>query len=857
LIRDLEIHKLLSILVQKLNKLKKIGDIMNKAVIMAGGFGTRLRPLTMTIPKPMVPILNMPMVEHILNLLTKHNVKEIVTLLYFQPESISTYFENGNNWDVNMNYVIAQADYGTAGAVKNAYKQLNERFIIISGDVLTDFDLTAALNYHIENKSMATILLTRVTAPLQYGIVITDKKGKITRFLEKPSWGQVFSDTINTGIYILEPEVLDLIPYQEEFDFSKDLFPLMLQKGMPLYGYVADGYWKDVGNLDEYQLGQFDSLYGKVKLKNNKFENADFNIGENSIIAETSTLKGKNIIGNNVLIGENCEIKDCVLGNNVKIGNGSKLQGCMLWDGVVVGDFSELYDDVVCFNVEIGDFVIIEENVFISENCKIGHNARLFSNIKLWPNKYVEEGATLSRSLVQEEKWQRELFTDARISGLSNIEINPEFGAKLGSALGLTFGKNMSIIASRDPDPVSRIMKRSITAGLLSVGVNINDLQQISIPQTRQELRISKYAGGFHVRKSPRNPELTDIIIFSKDGRDISINDTKKIERFFFGEDIKRVPSNNVGEITFPERTNEIYLNRFLSALDVELISKRQFKLLIDYSFGLASTILPGVLGKLHTEVLSLNNFVDGTRFHPEPNGDDADNTGRIMKSLGYELGFRMQPGAEKITVIDERGFWYPHTRLSTIITKLFLETNKHKEPYKIAVSAVAPSEIDIIAKDYNVGIFRIKNTHSAMMEATIDTSVKFVPGVYGGFIFPEFLFASDGMFAIGKILEMLAITGYNISQLDETLPRRYQTILETPVAWEAKGTVMRRAMEYSENYTRELVEGVKIFDRGDSVLLLPAKEKGAFMVYGESESSENSKRIANKYVELIKNWKK
>ncbi len=830
---------------------------MNKAVIMAGGFGTRLRPLTMTIPKPMVSVLNVPMVEHIINLLKKHNINDLITLLYFQPDSISNYFEDGSRWGVSMNYVLAHADYGTAGAVKNAYKQLTERFIIISGDVLTDFDLTAALNFHIQKKSKATLLLTRVTAPLQYGIVMTDSDGKITRFLEKPSWGQVFSDTINTGIYILEPDVLDLIPYQEEFDFSKDLFPLMLQKEMPLYGYIAEGYWKDVGNLDEYQLAQFDSLYGKVKLHNNILIN-NLKIGENTIIPQNTILKGNNIIGDYVQIGENCEIKDCVIGNNVNIGSGSKLQGCMIWDGVSIGDFSELYDDVIGFDVKIGDFVNIQENVFIADDCNIGNHARLYSNIKLWPKKYVEEGATLSRSLVQEEKWQRELFTDARISGISNIEINPEFGAKLGSALGLTIGKSMSILASRDPDPVSRIMKRAITAGLLSVGVNVNDLQTISIPQTRQELRLGRYAGGFHVRKSLRDPQLMDIIIFSNDGRDISINDTKKIERYFFGEDIKRVKPKEVGILAFPERTNEIYQNRFLSSLDTELIANRNFKLLIDYSFGLAATILPGLLGKLNIEVISLNNYVDGTRFHPDPAIEEKpDNTGRIMKSLGYELGFRLQPGAEKVSVIDERGVWYTNVRLSTIVTKLYLETHKHLEPYKIAASIVAPTEIEEIAKDYNVEVIRIKNSHSAMMDATLDDKVKYVTGIYGGFIFSDFLFASDGMFTIGQMLEMLAKTGYTLSQLDESLPKRYQVMQETPVAWEYKGTVMRKCMEYSENYERQLIEGVKIFDRGDSILLLPAKEKGAFQVIAESESLENANRNASKFIELIKNWKK
>jgi mannose-1-phosphate guanylyltransferase/phosphomannomutase len=160
---------------------------MNKAVIMAGGFGTRLRPLTTKIPKPMVPIMNQPMMEHIINLLKSHHIKDIVSVLYFQPESITNYFKDGSMFDIKMQYVQAVADYGTAGSVKNAQEHLPERFIIISGDVLTDFDLTKAINFHIEKQSKATILLTHHPTPLQYGIVMTDAEGKITRFLEKPS----------------------------------------------------------------------------------------------------------------------------------------------------------------------------------------------------------------------------------------------------------------------------------------------------------------------------------------------------------------------------------------------------------------------------------------------------------------------------------------------------------------------------------------------------------------------------------------------------------------------------------------------------------------------------------------------
>jgi len=830
---------------------------MKKAVIMAGGFGTRLRPLTMNMPKPMVPVLNKPMIEHIIDLLKKHNFKDFLSVLYFQPEIITSHFEDGSNFGINMKYVLANADYGTAGAVRNAGEHLDDQCIIISGDVLTNFDISKAMEFHKKREAKATILLTRVPKPLQFGIVIADENGKIKRFLEKPSWGQVFSDTINTGIYILEPEVVDMIPYQMEYDFSKDLFPRMLKEGLPLYGYIADGYWRDIGNLHEYQKGQTDALSNKVSLLVNGIEKDGYTIGENSKVAPNAKFEGKNVIGDNTVIGDHCEIKNSVIGNNVKIGMGVKLIGVTIWNDVEIGDFSEITETVICNRCIIGSSVSISDYVFISDDCVIGNKVEILPNIKLWPNKHVEEGATLTFSLIQEEKWQKELFTGARISGVANIEINPEFGAKLGAALGMTFGKNTTLLASRGPDRVSRIMKRAIEAGLSSVGVKVNDLQAISIPQTRQEIRTGKYAGGLHLRRSPRHKNYTDIIIFNKEGRDIPISVTKKIERYFFGEDITRVSQEEVGTITYPERTNEIYINRFLESLDVEQIRRRQFKILMDYSYGLASSIFPFILGKLNAEALSLHDYVDASRYRPnitskEPDDDEAI---RIMRSLGYELGFTIEPGAEKLTLIDERGVWYSPMRLLSVITKLFLETHRDKEPYKIAVSIVASNEIDQIAKDYNVEVVRIKSSHSDMMEATRDEEVLFVGGIWGGYIFSDFLFASDGMYSVGKILEMLAKTGKTISEIDESIPRRFQHQINVDCPWQFRGQVMRQAMEYSENLVRELVEGVKVFHDDDSVLMMPDHEKGIFWVIAESSKYEDAMSLAKKYGALVAQW--
>src|SRR6185437_2609452 len=183
-----------------------------KALIMAGGFGTRLRPLTVNIPKPMVPMVNRPMMEHIVRLLKENGFDDLLVMLYYQPEVIIRHFGDGSAYGVKIEYLRPQSDLGTAGCIRFAQKYLDESFLVISGDLLTDFSLKEALAAHRKKKAMATLVLTRVPNPLEYGVVIVNEDNRIQRFLEKPSWGEVFSDTINTGIYLLEPSVLDHIP---------------------------------------------------------------------------------------------------------------------------------------------------------------------------------------------------------------------------------------------------------------------------------------------------------------------------------------------------------------------------------------------------------------------------------------------------------------------------------------------------------------------------------------------------------------------------------------------------------------------------------------------------------------------
>jgi mannose-1-phosphate guanylyltransferase / phosphomannomutase len=834
-----------------------------KAVIMAGGFGTRLRPLTMNIPKPMVPIVNIPIMHRIITLLKKNGITDIVALVYYQPDVIMNYFKDGKDFGVNITYVRAEADFGTAGSVKNAENFIGEdEFLVISGDVLTDIDLSKAIEYHHDKKSKATIVITRVKNPLPYGIVIVRDSGEIIRFLEKPSWGEVFSDTINTGIYVLDPSVLEFIPYKQEFDFSKNLFPLLLEKKFPFYGYIAESYWRDIGTLNDYLEAHLDCLAGlvEIEIKGERIETPKgvIYVGENVEVADYDRFEGVVVIGNNTRIGKKAKIINSVIGSFCEIEDECEIIDSVIWDRTRIKRRAKLTLDVIGYDNFIGEGAEINENVFISDRCTIGNSAKLLPNIKLWPLKVVEDGSILSKSLVWEDKWLSELFTEARVSGISNIEMTPEFGAKLGAAFGALLGQGKTVIVSRDADNVSRMMNRALICGLISAGLNVDDIRIASIPMVRHELRSGRYAGGLHVRKSPVDKNQTDIIFFDSNGMDLPVGKAKAIERLFFGEDFPRVPHDKVGTINFPVRTIEGYVEKFLSALNVDAIRKQSFKIALDYSNGVAVTVLPNILGQLGCQVISLNAYLEPTKLtrSDEEFKKAVDELSQIVTSIRCDVGFMLNPGAERIWLIDERGKLLSDNRLLSIVTKLFLTVNA-KKVKKIAVPISASLEVDLIASEYDVEVVRTKNSHYGMMEAVLkDPEIKFVGGTKGGFIFPEFLFASDGMFAISKILELMALTELKIGEIEEKLPKLCLKRLSIPCPRDLKGKVMRYATLESEKFKRQLIDGVKIFfDDLTWILILPDRQRSEVHLFVESNDEKMVDKLIAEYSEKVKSW--
>ncbi|HLG16207.1 MAG TPA: NDP-sugar synthase [Blastocatellia bacterium] len=338
-----------------------------QALILAGGKGTRLRPLTMHTPKPIMPIANQPFLLYQIELLRRAAIRDVILSLSYQPQKIEDKLGDGFDHGIKIRYTVETTPLGTAGAYRNAAGLIRETTVVFNGDVLTDIDLNDVIAFHRERQAVATIVLTPVPNPTAYGLVETGSDGRVQRFLEKPKPEEVTCDTINAGIYILEPKVLDYIPENQPFMFEYDVFPKLLAEGESFFAYTHRGYWRDIGTSASYLAANLDVLAGRIALlgapvraRGEKFD-ATAEIDELSVVDSSCTIKpGVQII--NSVISRNCLIEDrAVVENSIvrggsRVGAGSEVRGAVVGkschigravtvaSGAVLGDKSVLTD---------------------------------------------------------------------------------------------------------------------------------------------------------------------------------------------------------------------------------------------------------------------------------------------------------------------------------------------------------------------------------------------------------------------------------------------------------------------------------------------------------------------------------
>jgi len=826
-----------------------------KAIIMAGGFGTRLRPLTINIPKPMVPVANLPMMEHVVNLLRLHGFDDIVSLLFFQAEVIKNHFKDGRRFGVKMDYLQPDQDYGTAGAVRYAADFCDETVMVISGDVLTDFDLASAFRFHKEKEGDATILLTRLENPLAYGIVITDADDRITRFMEKPSWGEMFSDTINTGVYILEPATVRMIPPKTNFDFSQNLYPIMLQKNMKLLGRITEGYWRDIGNIEEYSEAHRDILAGRVRLA----FGAEKLTQDDAVIYKQpgAEIADGVVFGQTVLLGQKCrigagaKIANSIIGDGVVVGEDVQINDAVIWSDTVVDARATIDSAIVTSRVQVGRKASILDKAVVADDCRIGAGATIKANVKVWPGKIVDDGAIVSSSIVWGEKWNRELFTDSKVSGLGLTELTPEMAVKLGAAFGASLGRKQRILTSRDASDASRLLKRSMMCGLMATGVDIDDLEILPTPVLRRALRHGSYAAGIYIRHNPSDYNVVDIIFFDGSGLDLPTAKSKKVERSFINEDYPRASMAETGHLEEQERLFDTYRDDFLETIDQEAVRDARFRIVIDYSYGSAGQFFPEITSALDIDVLGVNAYPNPARAaqHAGAIGEKIHQLGTIVTSLSADLGVIINPSAEKMIVIDEHGRQIDDQLLLLMGLDLYLRTHAAK---RIAVPVDASMGVEKIAAGYGVEVKRVRNDHLAMMDAHIRGGADFVGGTRGGFIFPNFQIGSDAMYAIANFLEMMAKPNARLGDLRPLFSNYIRKNVSVPCPWGKKGQVMRTLIMSTEDKERQLIDGVRVFEETGWVLVAPDRLTASFGILAEADSESTVDKIIKQYADLV-----
>jgi mannose-1-phosphate guanylyltransferase/phosphomannomutase len=802
----------------------------------------------------MVPIVNQPVMEHILGLVKHHGMVDAVATLAFMPRFIEDYFGDGEEWGMNISYALEETPLGTAGSVKNAEALIgDETFLVISGDALTDIDLSAVVAFHKERDAAVTIALKSMPDPLEFGVVITDENGRIERFLEKPSWGQVFSDQINTGIYVIEPEVLAHIPTDRPFDFSSELFPLLMEAGYGLYGCPCEGYWCDVGSAESYVQAHRDLLDGKAKLFLPGVEARDgLWVGEGAQVSPDVEIGRGVVIGRNVTVRSGAHLGDyTVLGDNSVVGNDAHVSHSILWSDSFVGKQATVNGAVLCRGVDVRARASVGMGAVIGDEVMVGHGAQVGADVQIYPYKRVEPVAVLNESLIWESTGVRSLFGEDGISGIVGVDISPELALRAAQAFGTILPKGSHVIVSRDSSRASRMVKRAMVAGLNSAGCNVRDLRVASPAINRFTTRDTRCVGGVHVCQSSTDAQTLEIHFFDKTGLDIAPWEQKKIERLYFRGEFRRAFFSEVGDIIYPPRAIEYYAAGLQYSLSKQAYDDRPLKVVADLANGVASVVLPQVVSDWHVNLITLNPFLDAERTTTVSGLpiDDAD-LHNSVSLFHADLGVRFDSSGERLVLMTPNGRILDGDTALHVMVDLWCRTDVKGLP--IAVPLSASRVVEKIAATTGHVVHRPGRSGRSLAALALAGDIGFAGGRSGGYLFADFLAGYDGVMSLGSISRMLATDGRTLDAIVDSLPPYHLQQLDVFCPAGRKGVVMRAITEATVGMTVDMTEGVRVEDEGGWALVLPHSSEPVVTVFAEGDSASHLESISKKWSEFV-----
>jgi mannose-1-phosphate guanylyltransferase/phosphomannomutase len=783
--------------------------------------------------------------EHVLRLLRRHGITEVIITLQYLGASIRNYFGDGTELGMHLEYVVEDRPLGTAGSVKNAARLLDETFLVISGDALTDIDLTQAVGFHRDHNSSATLVLAKVPNPLEYGVVITAADGRIERFLEKPSWGEVFSDQVNTGLYVVEPKVLDYCPEDQPYDWSQDVFPQMLREKDSLWATVGRGYWCDIGSVQSYLQANWDALEGRVvcEIAGQRTGPSQWT-NEGASVDSTARIEGPAFIGRDAVIGHEAFLNGPVVVDRYAVVDaGAKVSNSVIWPQVYIGERSRLRQSVVCSSATLKPDVLLEDASVIGDDCTIGARSVVEQGVRIWPGKEIEAGSVVHESVIWAGTWRSSLFSKAGITGIINVELTPEWCARLGAAWSATQPRGSLLAICRDRSPGSGMIKRAMISGMLSAGAKVVDLAELPVPVTCHYTRDSSVVGSVHVLASPLDARSADLMVLDERGVALDRRQERKLENTFFREDFRRVLPGEITDISNAEGALANYGRHTTSELKLDAIREAHPRVLVDFGFSSASLILPHLLREAQVEAITLRSgFEEEAALWPQARnrGEELEQASAITRTVSALLGARLDPSSQRLTMIDDEGEVLTYEEASCLVALLALRA---MGPGVVVAPVSASRRLERVIA-HNGGRLALTRADSAsIVRAANRNEAMLAVDETGGFVWPSHLAGYDAMYTLLATVEMLVTSRCRLSGLRRELPTGSHLEKSVHCPWEVKGEVMRLLVDSHRSERLDLTDGLKVEVDGGWVLILPDADRPSYRVIASADTEGEAQR--------------
>lgn len=801
---------------------------MMKAVIMAGGKGTRLRPLTVQTPKPMVPLLGRPVMEYIVEWLKSYRITEIAVTLQYMPDEIIRYFGDGSKWGVQLHYFEEEEPLGTAGSIKNAAAFLDESFFVVSGDALCDFNLFEAAAFHRKHDGLATVLLSRVSEPLEYGMAMLNEDQSIHRFVEKPSWGEIFSDTVNTGIYILDPETVSWIEAGQERDFSKHIFPEMLKRDQ-VYGMVADGYWSDIGGLAQYRSTQFDMLEGRVNLPLPGIEHKPgIRVEKDAELHPAAHLTAPIYVGKGCRVAEAVQLgSHTVIGANTRIGKRSSLAHAIIGAECMIGDDAELFGTTLSSGVIVEKGASIADNTVIGRGCLLETRSIVREDVKLYPNKQIEAHSVVTQSIIYSSGQRKRLFSGRGIRGQAGTTLSPSFIQRLANAYAKVLkneytNRGRQILLSTDASPFAEIMAEILKTGLHAAGFDTLYMSDSSLPVSRWAVKEYSLCGGVHLYLDDNKRDTHVLEFIDEEGLPFHSDLERKLEIHYDREASAFSESGAYGREIDAASLQWHYSQSLIKTVNPEGKRFKKNKVLVSCPSISGKQRIREILAALHGSVeWAPDSFQSKTEFQEAVIRAQAD------------LGVRFDEQMEQLTFIAENGQLLPEQSVYTL--QLILQCVYHDSA--ISVPVYLPNAAEQLVRSYGKHPIRIKSDRRSIMQAGMNQG---------------HCHYYDGMFTLTQLLRYLHEQDVSLSALLKTIPDLSIFKMIAPCSWTNKGRVMRNLLDENKGHPIECIEGIKIYyDHGWS-LILPDLEKPMFRIFIQMEDRSSAEQLGKQFCKKI-----